>query len=159
MSGVVNRMKAQRGFTLVELLVVTIIIAVLAAIAIPSFLHHRGKAEDASAVSLVREAVVGMESAYVDSHTYAIGASVLAAIEPTIHWNEADGHVVDVATPSIAATASAATNSVDYFGAAVSYSIATTSGSGNQFGVYADKGAHGNVVYVKVVGSVATTGW
>lgn len=43
------------GFTLVEMLVATVIIAILAGIAVPLFLSHRAKAEDAAAkADLVR---------------------------------------------------------------------------------------------------------
>jgi type IV pilus assembly protein PilA len=41
-----KRMKSEKGFTLIELLVVIIIIAILAAIAIPTFLGQRQKAHD-----------------------------------------------------------------------------------------------------------------
>ena len=55
----------QSGFTLIELLVVIIIIAILAGIAIPTYLGQREKAQDAAAVSLVRNALTVVESAHI----------------------------------------------------------------------------------------------
>lgn len=74
----------QRGFTLVELLVVTLIVALLAAIALPAFLNQREKAYDVEAKAAVRNARQTLETFHTDRASYDTTPAELKDLEPAL---------------------------------------------------------------------------
>ena len=61
----------EQGFTLIELLVVIIIIGILLAIAVPSYLGFRDRAANNAMKSNLRAALPAAEAFYADNGTYA----------------------------------------------------------------------------------------
>jgi type IV pilus assembly protein PilA len=79
------RVMNERGFTLVEVLVVTLILPILAGIAIPTFLSQQEKAKDPQAKSAVRNAASAIEAFYASTGTYdGADKAALEAIEPSL---------------------------------------------------------------------------
>jgi type IV pilus assembly protein PilA len=67
-------------------MVVVLIIAILLAIAIPSFLGARGKAQDRASQSNVRNALTAEKTFFTDNQVYTATATALTAIEPSMAY-------------------------------------------------------------------------
>ena len=80
------RITDQRGFTLIEVLVVASIIPILAGIAIPSFLGQREKAKDPEAKSAVRNAASAIELFHAETGDLRRRSQCDAGGRSSRHW-------------------------------------------------------------------------
>src|SRR5665213_1560552 len=116
--------RKDEGFTLIELMVVVLIIAILLAIAIPTFLGARSRAQNRSAESNLRNAFTSEKTAYTDGQSYVV-ASVVQTIEPSLSF-------------LASGTAPTAGNSVEVVPVgtgSVGVCLFSLSGSGNYYGI------------------------
>jgi type IV pilus assembly protein PilA len=70
--------RGQRGFTIIELLYIVLILSLLAAIAIPQFVAYRTNAYNAAANVAVRNAYTAAESFFSDSPGGTVSVSLLS---------------------------------------------------------------------------------
>ena len=76
----------ERGFTLIELMVVVVVIAVLLAIAIPTFLGAKDRANAASAKSRAVQAMKTQKTIFADGRGYEPDPVKLTQAEPSLEF-------------------------------------------------------------------------
>jgi len=116
--------EAERGFTLIELMIVVAIIAILAGILIPNFVNARSQAQTAACESNLRAIATALELYYADNQVYptasgtAVQPALLTANGVAYLNNTPKDPAAQTATATYSLTTSQATN-----GNAATYSI------------------------------------
>ena len=83
-----SRMKSRKGFTLIELMIVVVIIGILAALAIPRFMATSGKAKKSEAKTVLKQ-LYQLERAYFQEHdAYVAGANTAGLVATNLGFDD-----------------------------------------------------------------------
>ena len=145
--------RREAGFTLVELAIVVLIVAVLIAIAMASFPATRHRAQDRDAQADLRNALSAEKAHFADHEAYTQVRAELVAIEPALAFDAA-------------ADQAPITGSIAYAASGSTVTLATRSATGTCF--YLRDSASGGTTYLRntdcdrpsaPTGAFTETGW
>ena len=103
-----HQKRGQKGFTLIELMIVIAIIGILAAIAIPQFTQYKAKSYNAAAKADLKNAYTAAQAYFADNPSGTVNATVLG----TSGYQQTQGVVLAVTGGTQTTLAMTASNSL-----------------------------------------------
>jgi type IV pilus assembly protein PilE len=93
-------LRRQQGFSLIELLIAVVVVAILTAIAFPSYQGYLRKGSRAAAQALLIDAANRQAQYLLDARNYAVGPGALAALNITLPTEVASFYSIAVENSS-----------------------------------------------------------
>jgi type IV pilus assembly protein PilE len=107
-----NNMKSQRGFTLIEIMIVVVIVGILAKVAMPAYTSYIARGKVIEAQSTLSSARVAMEQYFQDHRTYVGGGADINAVAPGACPLDTPYFTYYCLSPNVAASPTASTYTI-----------------------------------------------
>ena len=124
----------EKGFTLVELMIVIVIVGVLSAVALPNFLGQTNKAKGTEGRSQISSIVKGAAASYLEGGDTKVGDDIAAGTTTCALWGAPEDALTNFdytcayASPDLTVTATGNANDSNLEGAVIVHDVDLSTG-------------------------------